>query len=243
MNAPTPARLLDLWELIPTLEPQAWALAALVVAGVEEDERSAGAQSVGSRDQALLAWRRSLFGDALLLTEPCPYCEELLELEMDAGMLASPLPGPREDEFFLSVDGIDLRFRLPDGDDMVAAARCPGVQEARALIATRCVLDATGPGGRPVDALSALAIDQMSERLSLLDEPADIRLHVACASCTRSSDLVFDIAPILAQELDLWAARCLSEVHALASMYGWTEHEILALSPARRSRYLALAGA
>jgi len=29
-------------------------------------------------------------------------------------------------------------------------------------------------------------------------------------------------------------------VHALASRYGWTEREILAVAPARRARYLEL---
>jgi hypothetical protein len=36
------------------------------------------------------------------------------------------------------------------------------------------------------------------------------------------------------------ARRVLWEVHTLACAYGWTESETLALSPARRARYLQM---
>ena len=36
------------------------------------------------------------------------------------------------------------------------------------------------------------------------------------------------------------AGALLHEVHRLASAYGWSEAQILALSPARRAQYLAL---
>jgi hypothetical protein len=43
-------------------------------------------------------------------------------------------------------------------------------------------------------------------------------------------------------ELDDWAARILSQVHILASNYGWSESEIVALSPQRRQYYQDLIG-
>ena len=43
--------------------------------------------------------------------------------------------------------------------------------------------------------------------------------------------------------VEMAARRLLPEVHALASSYGWSEKEILALSPARRRSYIALLGA
>jgi hypothetical protein len=42
------------------------------------------------------------------------------------------------------------------------------------------------------------------------------------------------------EEIDVWAERTLSDVHRLASAYGWSESDILALGPRRRQRYLAL---
>ena len=42
---------------------------------------------------------------------------------------------------------------------------------------------------------------------------------------------------------DAWAQRALSDVHLLATRYGWSEREVLALTPARRARYLAMVSA
>jgi hypothetical protein len=39
------------------------------------------------------------------------------------------------------------------------------------------------------------------------------------------------------------AERVLLDVHALARAYGWTESEVLRLTPARRSAYLQMAAA
>jgi hypothetical protein len=42
------------------------------------------------------------------------------------------------------------------------------------------------------------------------------------------------------KEINHWANRILREVHLLASTYGWSEADILALTPTRRQWYLAL---
>jgi hypothetical protein len=42
--------------------------------------------------------------------------------------------------------------------------------------------------------------------------------------------------------METYARRLLYDVHALASAYGWSEDEVLAVSPARRRCYLEMAG-
>jgi hypothetical protein len=42
----------------------------------------------------------------------------------------------------------------------------------------------------------------------------------------------------LLDSLSHWAERCLDQVHTLARAYGWSEAQILALSPVRRACYL-----
>ena len=49
-----------------------------------------------------------------------------------------------------------------------------------------------------------------------------------------------DIAGFFWAELDAWARRLLREIHTLARFYGWSEAEILALSPLRRRCYLEM---
>ena len=43
-------------------------------------------------------------------------------------------------------------------------------------------------------------------------------------------------------EIDAWARRTLRDVHALASAYAWSERDVLALSPTRRTLYRELCG-
>ena len=47
---------------------------------------------------------------------------------------------------------------------------------------------------------------------------------------------------LLWEEIEVRAHVLLGEVHRLASAYGWSEAQILALSPARRASYLAMVG-
>jgi hypothetical protein len=39
-------------------------------------------------------------------------------------------------------------------------------------------------------------------------------------------------------ELEEWAHRVLVDIHTLAGAYGWSERQILALSPVRRQLYV-----
>jgi hypothetical protein len=43
--------------------------------------------------------------------------------------------------------------------------------------------------------------------------------------------------------VEVQAMRLVGDVHALARIYGWTEADVLAMSPRRRATYLELAGA
>jgi len=63
--------------------------------------------------------------------------------------------------------------------------------------------------------------------------------HRWCPGADRF-DAGFDIGSFLWAELDAWAARILGEVHELASVYGWSEHDILEMSAVRRQAYLHL---
>lgn len=49
-----------------------------------------------------------------------------------------------------------------------------------------------------------------------------------------------DTAALLWDEISIRAGALLQEVHRLASSYGWSEEQILALSATRRAHYLAL---
>ena len=67
---------------------------------------------------------------------------------------------------------------------------------------------------------------------------ADVRFPVTCPACEHCWPAHFDIVRYLWQELAYWAIRMLAEVHTLAAAYGWSEAQILAITPWRRRYYI-----
>ena len=65
----------------------------------------------------------------------------------------------------------------------------------------------------------------------------------AVRSAGRGGARTFDIGAFFWSEIDAWAGRILQQVHVLASAYGWSERDVLALSPVRRQLYLGMVGA
>jgi hypothetical protein len=66
---------------------------------------------------------------------------------------------------------------------------------------------------------------------------------LTCPQCAHQWQAPLDIVSFLWSEVHAWAIRLLREIHELASAYGWSEAEILALSPWRRRAYLELVNA
>jgi len=85
-----------------------------------------------------------------------------------------------------------------------------------------------------------VVIQALTERIESLDPQADIRIHLTCPGCCHSWCALFDIASFLWAEINGWAERMLQMVHRLAASYGWSERDILNLSPVRRQLYLGM---
>ena len=71
------------------------------------------------------------------------------------------------------------------------------------------------------------------------DPWAELTLGIRCPACGHEDGAAFDIAAYLWEEIDSHARQLLDDIHTLATAYGWTEPDILALSDARRAAYLA----
>jgi hypothetical protein len=244
MPSSDPQALLDVWDAGHSQRPERWALTVL---GWFEPDVSADAharRSIGQRDAALLRARMHWFGRSLGVLERCPRCAAMLEVDLDVADLLLPSAAETEQEFALRAEACDVRFRLPNSHDLLAASACPDLDGAQALLVDRCLLGAI-MSGAPVAAseLPSAVVNAVSERMTELDPQADLRLNLHCVVCRHEWKVVFDILPFLWCELNAWALRMLHEVHRLATAYGWAEPDILALSPARRGRYLAMVGA
>jgi hypothetical protein len=220
MRELSPSEILGVWERgrSRTLPERALDLLA---AGdrVEAPERL----PVGERDALLAELRELTFGPSLEAVVECPSCGEPLELTLRGADLRGE-PTPAADP------GGSLR--VPTAGDLVAVAGAASVEEGRQILLDRIVAGA-------LDA----ELEDLEERLAQADPGAWTELALACPECAAQWSAPFDIVSFLCAELDAAAWRLVEEVHTLASAYGWTEDEVLALSSSRRGAYLELVGA
>jgi len=240
------ARLLDAWE---TGMGEPMPLRALTLIRASEPltprEQIAG-WSLGRCHRHLLQFRRALFGRTMACRLSCPECEEASELALDASSFLEESDCGSDgttSESDLEMNAGDHRivFRLPAPGDMDAASSCSNVEEARRLLASRCISSLECRGEPLSGEIPDHIIDAVSERMAEADPFADIAFATECAVCSRRWDARFDILGFLWSEIDRWARRLLEEIHTLASAYGWTQGEILSLAPGRRRRYVNLA--
>jgi hypothetical protein len=121
----------------------------------------------------------------------------------------------------------------------------PGAERARRLDPGVERVSRLDPGAERADrpelgALPAEVRDRIIAAVAEADPAADVRLLVPCVECGHRTRAAVDVAACLWAELDGWARGLLADVHVLASAYGWTEPDVLALSPTRRRYYLEL---
>ena len=93
-----------------------------------------------------------------------------------------------------------------------------------------------------IDLLPESVIQALNRRIEELDPQAEVRINLCCPVCSYRWEVFFDIASFLWAEINEWAVRMLQTVHKLARAYGWSEREILNLSPVRRQLYLGMVG-
>ncbi|UQI46380.1 hypothetical protein M1P56_19520 [Streptomyces sp. HU2014] len=217
---------------------------ALLLHGLARPGAGAGellSVPVGRRDAELFAVRRALFGAELEVRADCAECGEEMEFSFDAAGLGTDGPGTTQDGTVRIEEGEwTVEFRLPTPDDLAAAGTVPG-DRARAALLARCVVRAERGGGPVTGPDLPEPVQRRIAAASEASDPlADVTLNVACPACGKATRAELDIASYLWAELDAWARDTLLDVHLLATAYGWSEPEILALSPLRRRYYLEL---
>jgi hypothetical protein len=244
MRSLSAAELLGVWERGLTQSQVQRALELLSAVYRETSPEQLLALSLGRRDGELLALRERLFGPEMAGVAVCPQCSGQLDLTLNASELRAACATEPETEVALSVAGYDLQFRYPNSGDVVAVMDTNDVDEARNRLLDRCLLSVESEGA-PVasDQLPREVVAAVSDRMAQGDPLADIQLAVSCPVCNHRWLAAFDIVSFLWREIESLAARLLRDVHTLASGYGWSERDILALSPVRRQFYLASLGA
>lgn len=245
MHALTTLSLLDVWEDGLMQSPAQRAVELLSAAYPEASRQWFAMQSIGQRDSRLLMLRAELWGPRMPAVVPCPVCRERLELVLDTQELLQQEQLHGEEAESLELAGYTVVFRLPNSEDVSAAARvADDVETCRGLVLEDCVLSAQ-QGEVPVSAgqLPPEVVAGIEERMAKADPLADIQLALTCPTCQEHWSSPFDIVSYLWTEIEAWAWRILSDVHTLARAYAWSERAILNLSPLRRQFYLERVGA
>ncbi|MGY1690610.1 T4 family baseplate hub assembly chaperone [Geodermatophilus sp. SYSU D01105] len=233
------ADLVAAWEEGRGRTPGRRGLSLLGLLGVDAARRPG--LSVGQRDALLLDLRGELFGPAVVAVTSCPGCGERVELDFDVDDVRVPPPGDPTEAFEFRHDGYTVRARPPTAGDLVALETARSAPEGRALLLGRCVVSVRrGDAEVALTELPDGVHAELAARMAEADPQADTRLVLTCPACGRTWSAIFDIVSFLWQELDDWTRGLLQDVHGLASVYGWSEADILAMSPARRTLYLDL---
>jgi len=234
--------LLTVWER--TLAARPAARTATLLAAFDG---AAAPRGIGAGNARLLQLHEALYGRLLQLRSRCPACGEAAEFSADCAALAGDGGrADRSDEHrHFSRDGYRLSFRLPEQADLVAAAESArdSGDFARRL-AARCVaaVDADQQAVEP-STLPAALLAELSAQMEAADPLATLSFALACPACSQPWQAGFDIGDTLWRALRSSAESLLLDIDALARAYGWTEAEVLALSPTRRAAYLQLVNA
>jgi uncharacterized protein (UPF0212 family) len=238
-DLPAPAWL-DLWERGRGQTSAQRALAWLEAARLEDQDDPAF-WTIAERDAQILFLRESAFGLEMEGSAHCPRCGERLELQFTTREIL-PRAETSGGHIAVELDDCAVRFRLPVAGDLANLSAFTPDAARNELLAT-CFLDGQRAGitlafKEVPEAIRAAVEEEMARR----DPYAHTELALNCPACGQAWNQAFDAASFLGTELEAWARRTLNEVHVLASVYGWTESEILQLSPARRQLYLSLFG-
>lgn len=184
---------------------------------------------LGAVNESLLLLRRDLFGETIRAHAPCPLCAERLELSLEVGELVSVRDRQLQARTW---EDLGLSIRPPTCRDLAAVSSVRDAELAAAQILGRCCgISANDP--RLAGNGAALETG-----LESVDPLSSIQIAVSCGACGRTSSILLDPGALLWEELGAAMRDLLSDVHALASTYGWTEGEILSLSRERRAAYL-----
>jgi hypothetical protein len=188
---------------------------------------------VGDRDYLMLQLRRLTLGEAISAVMDCPACGARMDVDFSIGSI--PIEGEPQTSpsFEVAIGERAFRVRLPTGADQEAVLGLDGEPAARMLL-DRCLVDVDEAALSAEEAAAVTgAMEQRAPRIEL-------ELDLICPDCGDPFLAPFDTTAFILQEFRLGGRQLLREVHVLASLYHWSERDILALRQDRRRAYLAL---
>jgi len=192
--------------------------------------------SMGERDIRLLLLREWHFGYQLNNVASCPACGEKVEWEMTTRQLHLQEPRPEPNLVFsLESQGYSINYRLPNSADMMLLSPFSHSYD----LIKHCITSINGQQGTlDLSVLNDQIFQELDQQMAKSDPQANITFDLNCPACQHQWASFFDIMNYFWTEIDRWAKRTFQEIYLLARGFGWSENEILSLSPLRRQTYL-----
>jgi hypothetical protein len=237
-----PGALLELWDMCVSAALPQRARAILRASYPEVRAEELDAMAIGAWNSALLRFRAAQFGTELQVYDRCPHCQGTVEFAIETNnILKKAAPGLHEGKL-ISGDW-NVRFRVLTGDDWLQSFH-PGDSEpvaaAKRLLGRAILQVRRGPNDAAAEEMPEVAWEALAEALVQADSASEIVFTLRCPSCGERWDSPLEPAEFVWREINAVCRRLLRHVHVLASVYGWSESEILGLSHERRSSYLHL---
>jgi hypothetical protein len=231
------AALLAAWEEGGTVPSSAVGAVLLRHAGVVDDLDTYLDLPLPTTSALVARVYSSRFGDTVEGVLTCGSCAEPLEVSLPLDAFGDIPDRPDTATVPLPQAGGALVVRCPTTRDLLAVAAVP--DPAPALLA-RCLTDADGtaidPGSLDPDTIEA--VDAAAEDLA---GRAAVLVRSTCPNCGSEVSADVDLPRLLWQRVSDEVPAVLAEVAELASAFGWSETDILAMSAPRRAAYLGLA--
>jgi hypothetical protein len=187
---------------------------------------------VGTGVRLMLELADWWFGPAIDTFFACRSCGQPMEaglairelLDGTSPIAVEPFP-------IITPSGDTVTVRLPSRSDLAIVAAERDVEDAVRALLERTVVDAP-PEFDPVahaDIISGACEDR--------DPLGTVVVGVTCPACGATDEPALDVAGWFWARAEAQVRRLLDDVHVLASAYGWSERDILALGPRRRTIY------
>jgi hypothetical protein len=238
MTPPPATGILGLWERVAPEPPGRRASVLLSWAAPDADPSTVPA---GEGNSALLRRYEQAFGASLAGVVDCPSCDELLEVDVAIpdllGALPATAPAGVSEVYESSCEGHLVQFRVPTATDL---ARLP---RSGLMLLAGCIAGVVAPDGASISAegLPAAVVAAVERAMADLDPAAELQLSLACPGCGLTWSEFLDPVAFLSAEVEAQAREAVEAVHILAAAYGWSEADVLSLSPWRLRTYLEMA--
>ncbi|PXX69519.1 hypothetical protein SAMN05660489_02919 [Pseudomonas sp. LAMO17WK12:I10] len=191
-------------------------------------------QPVSARTSALLrlvaATERA---EAFSFTARCAHlaCGETFEFELPLQALVASADDATPIRVLL--DGQrSVTLRRPTGGDL---RQWRAARPASRAEAVRMMLDTLLPDGQVQPQDEA----RLAESIAVADPLVAFAVSCSCPACGAMNEVPVDLDATALARLGAHQQALLRAVHGLASHYGWSESQVLAIPPARRAQYLA----